>query len=367
MSLEESIERVRAALIKKMGRRAYLRPAGLIDALAEESGETVLTVRQAMGRLKKEAWLDGVSADGTPFRQVRIVGKLPEALPDPDLERWLAVLAGGGIADADRTALTPLSIKLAGFDASEMRHILAGLLKLRDNLADETGRHRYLVSARYLLGSSKLLDALSGSALRALGIAVDTFPSHPLYVVVAGPPDPEAVILVENPAAFELAVTTSSVARCAFVSTFGFGLSKTQEDYGNQLASMVEDRFNNTITLTREGSLCPTARNLLQYPRITFWGDLDPAGVQIYLRLKQRVPQLELSALYQPMSALVNDPRHSHPYVVPTGKPGQTGMHVNCPDHEEKARWLLGLCQNRGVDQEAVSLQDIGHYAGKAL
>ena len=169
------------------------------------------------------------------------------------------------------------------------------------NLPLEVGRHRFLVSAQYLMGSSKLLDELPSSALRAFGISVDTFPSHPLYVVVAGCSSPETVILVENPAAFEMAVSTKAMNQCAFVATFGFGLSKSQEDYGNQLACMVEDHFAKAITLTREGSRCPSARELLNHPRITFWGDMDVAGVQIFLRLRKFIPALRLSALYQPM------------------------------------------------------------------
>lgn len=367
MDSKQSLEATRAAIIRLMGNKSYLRPSSLLEALIKETGESLITIRQSLARLSSEKWLDGVTMHGEPIGQVRIIGQLPEQPPNPDLEQWEEVLASAGLQPSDKSTLSPLYKAVAGFDRQDQRHILDGLLCLRENLEKEYGRHRFVVSAQYLLGSSKLLSKMPGSALKAFGIETDRFPGHPLYVVAGGATAPKAVVLVENPAAFESAMSSSAVKTCAFIATFGFGLSKSEEDYGEQLAYMIKDRFKNSITLTRDGSVSLSARDLLQHPKITFWGDLDPAGVQIYLHLKQRVRQLELSALYQPMSALVNDPRYSHPYVATTGKAGQTSMQAICPDHEEKARWLLGLCQNRGVDQEAVSLQDIGHYAGKAL
>jgi hypothetical protein len=37
-----------------------------------------------------------------------------------------------------------------------------------------------------------------------------------------------------------------------------------------------------------------------------FWGDLDQAGLAIYLTLRSRIPHLRLSALYKPMIAALN-------------------------------------------------------------
>ena len=73
----------------------------------------------------------------------------------------------------------------------------------------------------------------------------------------------------------------------------------------------------------REGSTPPTARELLAHPNITFWGDLDIAGMQIYERIGRHVPAITLSALYGPMveALTVNDLRHS--YVAAVGKSGQ--------------------------------------------
>lgn len=366
MGLDDHVEEVRKALIKKMGGKSYLRPQGLIESLVSDLGESSLTIKQSLGRLKKERWLEGVSPDGVPFGQVKITGKVPGEPPNPDRQRWASVMDSAGLSEQERGALASLSTKLYAFSNLEMGHILDGLLKLRANLPAETGRHRFLVSAQYLIGSSKLLDELSSAALRSFGIPVDVFPNHPLYVVVAGCPSPEAVILVENPAAFEMAVSTKAVKRCAFVATFGFGLSKSQEDYGNQLACMVEERFANAITLTREGSTCPSARELLNHPKITFWGDLDVAGVHIFLRLKKSISGLRLSELYEPMVASLNAPDRSHPYVLAVGKSGQTKMSVTCPDGDQTVQKLLNLCASRGVDQEQVlpwQIEELAHHA----
>lgn len=367
MGLEDHVEQVRAAIIKKMVGKSYLRPQGLIESLAAELGESPLTIRQSMGRLVKEKWVEGISPDGSPFGQVKIIGFVPAELPNPDRQRWMSVIERAGIPEQERVILAPLSTKLAAFADSEMGYILNGLLHLRTNLPAETGRHRFLVSAQYLMGSSKLLDELSSGALRAFGIPIDIFPNHPLYVVVAGCPAPEAVVLVENPAAFEMAVSTQAVNRCAFVATFGFGLSKSQEDYGNQLACMVEDRFVNAITLTREGSTCPSARELLNHHKITFWGDLDVAGIQIFLRLKKSIPGLQLSELYKPMIASLGSQNRSHPYVPVVGKSRQNQMSVTCTDGELTARELLNLCACRGVDQEQIMPWQIESFALHAL
>lgn len=367
MSLDDAVEHVRAALIKRMGAKAYLQTKGLISGLAGDTGVPELTVRQALGRLSKDHWLDGVAADGTPMGQVRICGPVPKPPPDPAVERWNAVVEASGLSGEDRKVLLPLAQDLSDFNTEDLGHILDGLVRLRSSLSVEEGRHQFVVSAKYLLGSSKLLGELSGRALKAFGIDVNRFQTHPMYVVVAGPQNPTAVILVENPASFEMAVSTPALTHCAFVATFGFGLSKAQEDYGNQLADMVEDRFAHAITLRRDGSVCPDARVLLSHENIAFWGDLDLAGIDIYLRLKREISHLRLSELYKPMTVLLSRPEKSHPYIQAVGKDRQALMPRSELNGDSAASWLRGLCALRGVDQEAVSASDIESFAHSPL
>jgi hypothetical protein len=363
MGLEEHVERVRGALAKKMGGKSYLRPQGLIETIANDLRESPLTVRQCMGRLVKESWLEGVSHDGVPFGQVKIIGLVQPVPNNPDRQRWLAVMTGKGVNLSDFEALTPLSAKLAHFSDMEMGFVIDGLIQLRANLSVEIGRHRFLVSAKYLMASSKLLDELPSSALRSFGIAVELFPKHPLYVVVAGGPSPEIVVLVENPAAFELAVTTSAIERCAFIATFGFGLSKASEDFGNQLAGMVEQRFSNAVTLVREGSKTPSVKELFAHPNITFWGDLDIAGMQIYERIAKHLPAIQLSALYEPMIEAVTIGNNRHPYVSAVGKSGQTAFQTN----REDSLMMLDHCREWAVDQEFVTAGQIEQLANRKL
>lgn len=367
MGVEQSVAAVRAAVIKMMGGKSYLRPSGLVESLAQETGESRISVQQALARLSREKWIAGVAANGEPFAAVKITGEVPPPPSNPELDRWRRVLDHAGLDEQDVAALLPLHKGLACFDAGHQQAILQGLRNLRENVEDEAGRHRFVVSARYLVGSSKLLDAMPAAALKAFGIRVDRFPSHPLYVVAAGCAKPETVVLVENPAAFEQAVATGAAQRCAFIATFGFGLSKGEDDYGRQLTGLVEERFAGAITLVREGSSCPTARELLNHPNITFWGDLDVAGIEIFQRLRRAVPGLRVSALYQPMLEALGRPDGSHPYVPSVGKQGQydRDMVVRCEDRITER--LIAKCAMRGVDQECVQPVQIEQHAAYAL
>lgn len=367
MGVEQSIAKVRAAVIKMMDGKSYVRPSGLMDALVKETGEPPITVRQALARLTHEKWITGISAHGEVIAKVKIIGNVPPSPPNLALDAWRTTLDEIGLEDVDIAALTPLYKQLCCFDSVNQRKIVEGLLSLRENADKESGQHRFTVSARYLIGSSKLLDVMPASTLKVFGIRVDRFPNHPRYVVVAGCAQPEAVVLVENPAAFEMAVATSAAQRCAFIATFGFGLSKTQEDYGKQLADMVEDRFSGTITLMRQGSSCPTARELLCHPNITFWGDLDIAGITIFQRLRKSIPGLQLSALYKPMLDAIAHQSRSHPYVSAVGKPGQKEMSVVSITGDAATEAMLAKCVTRGVDQECVLPEQVERFASLAL
>ncbi|MFL9610982.1 Wadjet anti-phage system protein JetD domain-containing protein [Methylobacillus sp. Pita2] len=361
------IEAVKSAIIKKMDGKIFLMPKGLIGSLAKESGEDPLAVKQALARLSKDGWIDGVSFDGTPFGQVKILGVVPTKQVNPLEELWLDALRSESLSNDEIKSLSACWTSLDGFCQSDLRAIASGLKRLKQDQSSLAGTPAYIISARYFLGSSKLLGEISDRVLSAFGIASDRFPGHPPYVVVGGCATPETVVLVENPASFELAMSTEAAKRCAFIATYGFGLSKANNEYGNQLAGLVESHFSGAITLVREGSSCPPVRDLFRSANITFWGDLDTAGIQIYLRLKQRLPKLELSALYRPMIDMLDNPLFSHPYVTATGKRGQCDMKASCSSNEEVAVELLRRCRTRGVDQECLLPNDISRLAADRL
>lgn len=334
---------------------------GIIAKLRDEVINDPVAIRKALVRLRDDGHIDFTPDQrGEPLSSYITVVRRVEHVPEY-VQRWSSVLDEKGAGHSNCAALLPLAETIRDLSKDDMGHLVEGLLKLRQDQANLFGQAAYLISARYLLGSSKLLNSLGRRHLKAFGIQVDRFSNHPFYVVVAGCAQPEAVVLVENPAAFEMAVATSAANRCAFIATFGFGLSKTQESYGEQLANMVEAQFSNAITLAREGSSCPTAEGLLKHPNITFWGDLDVAGIEIFRRLKRVIPALRLSALYKPMLDVIRRDAFSHPYVLAVGKQGQIGAPALCEDLTLKE--ILAICATRGVDQECVLPEQFEQFA----
>jgi len=336
---------------------------GVMKKLRSEVINDPVAIRKALARLRENGHLE-FSPDerGEPVSSYITVTKPVQDVSEHVLA-WSRVLEDSDIDQASIDALLPVASAIHDLSKEDMGLLLDGLMKLRQRQADMLGQPAYLVSARYLLGSSKMLASIPQRSLKTFGIEPRQFPAHPFYVVVAGCAAPETVVLVENPAAFELAISTQAVKRCAFIATFGFGLSTAEDDYGKQLANMVEKRFSGAITLTREGSTCPTAKQLLNHPNITFWGDLDVAGIEIYLRLKRAIPNLQLSALYKPMTDSVGIPAQSHPYAASVGKERQPSMSRSVVKDDPVASRLLDICILRGVDQEQVSPLEIESLA----
>ncbi len=364
MMADEPLEAVIQELRRQTRNSDVLQGGTLVARLEQKTKLDAAAIRTQLKAIKMRGWIEASSwsATGNPVGRVRV--RLP-ALPPPAWhEKWNAALvAYPELSDADRQMLSECGACLADMDATELPKIVDGLVRLRRDQLSLCGMPKFLVSARYLRASSKMLNKLGTRAIRAFGIDLDLFPDHPPYVVTAGASNPKAVVLVENPTSFELAARTSAIQHCAFIATFGFGLSKSSEDFGNQLACMVEDGLSGSITLMREGSTTPTARELLAHPNITFWGDLDIAGMQIYERIGKHLPAIALSALYEPMveALTVNDLRHS--YVAAVGKSGQSMFSAT----REDSRRLLGYCQDWAVDQELVTTKQIEQLAGNAL
>lgn len=269
------------------------------------------------------------------------------------------MLCEQGLNEADREALLSLGEVLKDWELSDLYRLARGMVALRDDIHDLQGS-RYQISARYLLGSSKLLDALPSKALRAFGIDPYRFSGAPSYVITAGPAEPECVVLVENPQAMELALQTEQGKRIAWVATFGYGLSHSGDEYGQQLARLVE-QGKGLITLVRDGTP-PAIEDLLQHPRLYYWGDLDREGLRIYWRLKSCLPQLQLSGLYQPMQAMIENTDLHHPYTSLVAKPNQNIWHCSEPGVVQ----LLKACTERALDQEALNPDFIREYAHTA-
>ena len=333
------------------------------DAMAKlyATNEPV-ALRKALKNLQAEGRLDFVVGPrGEPISSfITVIRPTVKTLPHEDL--WQTVLDGAGLPEDDRIALRPIYTALEDFNARHMEVLVTGLKKLRAEQHLVAGQPSFVVSASYLMGSSKLFSSLDGKSLRLFGINLDQFPSRTPYVMVGGGGEtPQAVILVENPIAFESAICSRASVQYAFVCTFGFGLSNLASEYGNQLAGVIET--GGAIMLRRTAGPHIRFDNLLQHPEIHFWGDLDIAGMQIFERIASRIPHLKLSALYEPMIKAMANPTCRHPYVTAVGKPGQKIFKPARADTEN----MLGRCKQWAVDQEIVTPDEIEILAGRVL
>ncbi len=211
------------------------------------------------------------------------------------------------------------------------------------------------------MGGSKVLSYLPPKALAMLGLDAAIQTPSPRYVIHAGPnqsSSAQGTLLIENPQAFENAVTAGLSRTMSLVCTYGFALA-----YLGQARIFLPEcpEHARPIVLQR----CGQARSLTEIfaaKSIYFWGDLDVAALRIYLACRAAVPHLRLSAIYRSMEGLLGDVSTSHPYASVFDKDGQAnmagGMGVNNAA-SEKVSALFERCLHRGIDQESVSIQDI--------
>lgn len=320
-----------------------------------------IEVRRSLKRLLGDGKVEySADAQGNPVSSFITVVRPKEETP-PHLDRWRQTLAASTIAESDKNSLDSLGNALQGMDSKTMLSLLDGLLRLREDQALLAGQLAFNVSAAYLLGSSKLIGSLDARVLKEFGIDTGAFLTRPPYLVVSAPEGSSAVILVENPIAFEKAILSEAGKRCTFICTFGFGLSNSSNEYGNQLAGTIES--GNAILLHRGNTAIDSLEGILANPNVFFWGDLDIAGIQIYERLLKKIPHMQLSGLYGPMISALSEEGRSHPYVSAVGKLGQTISAVGSPVSQA----LIRLCDKHGVDQEIVTSSQISDLACTSL
>lgn len=350
--------------LKRSGKNesGKVRASGVMAKLCAEIANDPIALRKALKHLHSEGRLVFVADQrGEPIGSFITVIR-PEVNTPHHADLWKAVLEEAELSQNCMAALHPLYTALEDFNAQHMEVLLAGLRKLRDDQHLIAGQPSFVVSATYLMGSSKLLSTLDGKSLRLFGIDIDKFTVRTPYVMVGGGGEaPQTVILVENPIAFEAAIQSAASLQHAFVCTFGFGLSNFSSEYGNQLAGAVES--GGAILLRRTEGLHTSFDTLMQHPEIHFWGDLDIAGLQIFERIASRIPHLKLSALYDPMIKATANPTYSHPYVMAVGKAGQRAFKPTRKDTEA----VLEYCEQWAVDQEIVSDYDIQMLSGAVL
>jgi hypothetical protein len=111
------------------------------------------------------------------------------------------------------------------------------------------------------------------------------------------------------------------------------------------------------------GTPPPTLAETVAAGTCSFWGDLDLAGLDIFIKLRGIVPHLALSALYGPMLAATADNATSHPYCALVDKVGQ----IETVSNDAAVTRLAAACRLRAVDQEYVSDADILALADQVL
>lgn len=196
---------------------------------------------------------------------------------------------------------------------------------------------QYVLSANMLMGSSKVLDAFSGLVSNESEIR-----HRPLFVVTAGPPVPDAILLVENPSAFMSLLRTNFIQQHLVICTFGYGL--TLENLSQRLL----DRA--IIPCPAAGEQIKDLSAMIASAPCFLWGDLDWEGLRIFESLQSAIPHLQFPAIYHDMTECLFDLLRSHPYHEMFGKAGQRPP----KGHAEIVRILADACSKRAVDQEAM-------------
>ncbi|WP_144290449.1 hypothetical protein [Chitinilyticum litopenaei] len=280
----------------------------------------------------------------------------PESLVvDPHKVAWQQALEAAGVAPAAIVDLSGLSTALNGMgleDLNALARCLQRLAEANSTAFDDAG---FNVSARHLMGSSKVLSMMSGRMMDALGLPLRMQNSSPRYVICAGPPHPIATLLIENPRAFENAVRSELSQEVALICTYGFGLSYLGQERLHTTGASDHDR---PIMIVRGGSP-PQLNDLLRANQVFFWGDLDLAAINIYRALKRTMPQLQMSRIYEAMLPMIADSDRSHPYIDIFDKSGQVKSLAIDPSEslslDPVCVFLRQACQTRAVDQEVVS------------
>lgn len=329
-------------MTKRIADKANLPEAEVVLALQE---------LRACGEVQCQAW----DPNGRPVAKLFL--SLPPEPLKPHEKLWEAALEEvlGTGSETDIAALRPCAGLLKDMPKADMASLIHGLSLLRKEMQDSPsrfkGRRQFDVSAQYLLGSSKLIKSLPTRALNDFGVNTNLLSGPPRYVVVAGSTSPKATILVENPHSFEAAILADEHSQFCWIATYGYGLSKSDESFGEQLVDIVCES-SSVPTLSRRNPFIEFCVALEQTAdRLFFWGDLDLSGLDIYGRLKKQLPGLKLSGLYLPM---INELQRGggHSYLS-----AQKECQILRTGSFDEIDTLAQLCSSRGVDQEFVDLR----------
>ncbi|MBP2428856.1 DUF2220 family protein [Bradyrhizobium elkanii] len=355
MSQSDGTIRVHRELQRLAADRGWLNGSRLVNRLADALAISHLEVRHNLLALAQAGVIDNVGPTGDGLGRVNILRRLlEEPTPLSDHEReWRDLISSKGLNSVLEAELGEVGILLAGLSRSDMEHLLDGFFRLVADHDKLAGRDPYEISAKYLLGSSKILGKLA-KTLAAAGLSASSFGNRPRYMLGAGPAQSRFTLLIENPECLERVVALGVAERITVIATYGYGISWS--------GLGLEGRLDH-IKIARVAGTPPATLKEAVAVETCFWGDLDPAGLDIFVKLRALIPHLDLSALYGPMLTAVADAATSHPYCPLVEKSGQTTIFSS--NGAESA--LAIACRFRSVDQEHVSNADILSLADEAL
>jgi Uncharacterized protein conserved in bacteria C-term(DUF2220) len=353
---DAGVVRIRRELQNLAGGRGWVNGSRLVQRLADGLAISHLDIRQTLLALAQTRVIDNIGPTGDGLGRVTVLQHLPEQpVFTPEHEReWRNLLSARNLDPAIGAALADVGITVVGLSRSDMEHLLDGFLRLIADRDKFAGRDPYEISAKYLLGSSKILAKL-GKALSAAGVSHASFGTRPRHVLGAGPAQSKFTLLVENPECFERLVGLGVAERITVIATYGYGI--TWSGMG------AEGRLERIKIARVAGTPPSTLAEATAAGKCSFWGDLDLAGLDIFLKLRGLVPHLALSALYRPMLVAVAENATSHPYCALVEKLGQ----IEAISNDSAVSRLAAACRLRAVDQELVSDRDILCLADRIL
>lgn len=346
-------QRAFACLLKKT-KGQNIRTTTMMGNLGQALGVDQMEVKGAVRELYRSGLIKYM-----PDRQelpasgmVEIVR--PEKAVSVAEKEWCHALDVSDMSGTAKEVLRPLFWKVSDLLAEDMEILTRALARLESTDGSEISDAGFNVSARMIMGGSKVLANLAPKMLQALGLPARLQTSSPRYVICAGPANSEATLLIENPRAFENALRSGLGERVALVCTYGFGLSYLGQAWREDAHD--EDK---PIQIVRAGAPGPLT-SLLLADRVFLWADLDLAALTIFKSLQTAIPQLKFSGIYKTMIEMAQDPESSHPYAVIFEKDGQSiGVVSACNSADPFVQSIMTSCRSRAVDQEAVSEQYI--------
>lgn len=367
--LQEESAQVLSLLRRMAGESGRLRTSSATAKLYTALGLPRVSINEALRALYR-AGLVSYQPDGQQLPASGYI-TVQAAVVEPAVHEvlWRQALEDARVESGAAVILAQLAPAVADMNATDMQVLVHALQTLKsisaESSIDDAG---FNVSARHLMGSSKVLARLSRQMLAATGLPSRLHAPSPRYILCAGPSEPRATLLIENPRAFENAIRSGLTEEVAIVCTFGFGLSYLGSDIWADGQVAQHDR---PIRIVRDGAPPPLGL-LLAAEKVFLWGDLDLAAMDIFRSLKVAIPQLRMSAIYEEMVPMLSDPARSHPYATLFDKSGQLSRYKEGSSgpsrlDDEDVVMLQAACSSRAVDQEAVEESSIRRLGAQPL